>query len=69
VELNPSVHPFLEKKKIIVQRRRGVSMHLFPFPLARNKNNGNIESRILIVCAPCTMRPVYTLPTERKRLL
>jgi len=36
--------PYLEKKKIIVQRRRVFSML---FPLARNKENGNIESRIL----------------------
>jgi len=43
----------LDKKKII----------------ARNKENGNIESRILIGCAPYTMKPVYTLPAARKRLL
>jgi len=48
----------LEKKKIIVQRRRGFSLLLFPFPLARNKENGNIESRILIGFATCTMIPV-----------
>ena len=43
-------------------------MHLFPLPLARNKENGNIKSRIL-GCAPCTVIPVYTLPAARKRLL
>ena len=44
-------------------------MVLLPLPLARNKENGNIESRILIGCAPCTMIPVYTLLAARKRLL
>ena len=43
---------YFEKKKIIVQRRRGFSMLLFPLPCARNKKNGNIESRILIGCVP-----------------
>ena len=28
-------------------------MLLFPFPLARNNENGNIEKRILIGCALC----------------
>ena len=32
-----------------------------------SKENGNIESRILIGCAPCIMIPVYTLPAARKR--
>ena len=47
---------------------RGVSLLLFPLPLARNKENGNIESKILIgcECAPCTMIPVYTLLTQGK---
>jgi len=43
-------------------------MFLFPLPLARNKEKGNIESRIMIGCAPCTMIPVYTLLAARKRL-
>jgi len=34
--------PYLEKKKIIVQRSRGFSLLLFPLPLARNKENENI---------------------------
>jgi len=35
--------PFLGKeKKIIVQRRKGFSLSVFPHPFARNKNNGNI---------------------------
>ena len=34
---------YLEKKKIIVQRRRGFSIVLFPLPFARNKENVNIE--------------------------
>jgi len=58
-----------KKKKIIVQRRRGFSMLLFPLLLARNKENGIIESRILIGCAPFTMIPVYALLAARKRLL
>ena len=29
----------------------------------------NIESRILIGCAPCTMIQVYTLPAVRKKLM
>ena len=57
---------YLEKKKIIVQRRRGFSMLLFLLLFARNKENGNIESRILIGYAPCTMKPVYILPAARK---
>ena len=40
-----------------------------PPPIARKKENGNIESRILIGCAPCTMIPVYILPAARKRFL
>jgi len=52
-----AVHPIWKKKKIIVQRRRGFSLSLFSFPLAKNKENGNIESRILIGCALCTMLP------------
>jgi len=46
-----------------------LSLSLFSFPLARNKENGNRESRILIGYAPCTIIPVYTLPAARKRLL
>ena len=42
---------YFEKKKILVQRRRSFSLSLFPFHLARNKENVNIESRILIGCA------------------
>ena len=61
--------PYLEKKKIIVQRRRGFSMLLFPLPLARSKENGNIEFRILIGCVPYTMKSVYTLPAASKNLL
>ena len=41
-------------------------MLLFPLPLARNKENENIESRILIDCAPHTMILVYTLPAALK---
>jgi len=37
----------LGKRKIIVERGRGFSP-FYPFPLARNKENGNILSRILI---------------------
>ena len=44
-------------------------MLLFPLPLARNKENGNIKSKILIGCATCTMIPVYTLLAARTRLL
>jgi len=57
------------KKKTIVLRRRGLSKIFFPLPLARNKEDGNIESRILIGCSPCTMIPVYTSSVARKRLL
>ena len=41
-------------------------MLLFPLPFARNKENGNIESRIPIGYAPCTMKPVYILSAARK---
>ena len=60
--------PYLEKKKTIVQRGRGFFMLLFPFPLARNKENGNIKRRILIGCAPCTMIPVYTLSAGKEKI-
>jgi len=41
--------------------KEGFTMLLFPLLLARNKENGIIESRILIGCAPFTMIPVYAL--------
>ena len=44
-------------------------MLLFHFPLVGNKENGNIESRILIGCAPCTMILVFTLLDGWKKLL
>ena len=43
-------------------------MLLFPLLFARNKENGNIEFRILIDCVQYTMKPVYTLLAARKRL-
>jgi len=58
-----------KKKNLIVQRKRGFPMILFPLPFVRNKENRNIESRILIGCAPCTMIPVYTLLVARNRIL
>ena len=54
---------YLEKN-----RKRGFSMLLFPHPFARNNENGNIESRILIGCVPYTIKLVYTLPAARNRL-
>jgi len=54
-----------KKKKIIVQRRRGLTMLHFPIPLARNKD----PKAILIGCAACTIILVYTLLAARKRLL
>ena len=59
-----AVYTLLGKKKM--NKRRGFSMLLFPLPLARNKENENIESRILIDCAPRTMILVYTLPAALK---
>jgi len=60
------------KKEIIVQRGweggEG-SLLLFSFPFARNKENGNIESRIWIGCSPFTIIPVNTLLAARRRLL
>jgi len=53
---NMAVNPNWKKKKILVQRRRSFSLSFFPFPLARNKENGNIESRILIASAPFTIQ-------------
>ena len=41
-------------------------MVLFLLPFARNKENGNLKSRIPIGYAPCTMKPVYILPAARK---
>ena len=37
---NTAVHPTWENENIIVQRT-GVSLSFFPFPLGRNKENGN----------------------------
>jgi len=62
-----SIH-YLEKKKIILQRRRDFSASL-SLPLARNKENAKILSTILIGCATSTMITVYTLPAVRKRWL
>jgi len=47
-----------KKKKIIVL--------LFPFPLARNKENGSIESRILIGCEPCNDTGLYSAGFKEK---
>jgi len=56
---NMSVYTlYLEKKKIIVL--------LFPFPLARNKENGSIESRILIGCEPCNDTGLYSAGFKEK---
>ena len=52
-EQNPVWNSMTEKELFI-------SLTL-PLPRAGNKENGNIESRILIGCVPCTMIPVYTL--------
>ena len=41
-------------------------MLLIPHLLARNKENCNIESRILIVCPPCTMILQYSAGCEEK---
>ena len=38
-----------------------------PLTFAGNKENGNIESIILIGCVPWTMILVYTLVTARKK--
>ena len=53
-------------KRILVQRRRGFAPYLFPFPLARNKENGNIESRILMGCEPCTDTGLYSAGFKEK---
>jgi len=43
-------YTLLEKRKKIVGREGGgFSMLLSPFPLARNKENENMESMILII--------------------
>ena len=44
-------------------------MLLYPLPLARNRDNGNIENRVLIGCALCNMILVYILPAAGKNLL
>ena len=61
------VHPTWKKENMSIEKEGSLS--LFPFSLARNKENGNIESGILIGCAPCTMILDYTLLAARKRLL
>ena len=50
---NMAVHPARKKDNSFVKKNK----------------NGNIESKILIGCAPCTTITVYTLPAARKRLL
>ena len=65
-----AVHPTWKKENNSAEKEGfSFSMLLLPLPLARTKENGNIESRILINFAPCTMILVYTLPAARKRLL
>ena len=58
--------PYVEKKENHRQRGGGDSLLLFPLPLARNNQNGNIESRILIGCAPCPMKPVLLCRLQGK---
>ena len=60
--------PYLEKKKNNSAEKEGV-LSLFSFPLARNKENGNIESTILIGFGQFDMIPVYALLTARKKML
>ena len=62
-------YTLLGKKENNSAKKEGFLYALFPLPLARRKENGNIEFRILIGCVPYTMKPVYALPAARKRLL
>jgi len=57
-------YTLLGKKKYNSAEKKGF-LSLFPFPLARNNENANIDSRILIGYAPYTLIPVYTLPVAR----
>ena len=52
-ELSGSVHQ--KKGNNSAEKEDFLSLSLFSFPLARNKENGNRESRILIGYAPCTI--------------
>ena len=61
-------YTLLVKRENNSAEKEGFFMLLFPFPLTRNNENGNIENRIEIGCAPCTMTLVF-LPAVRKRLL
>ena len=63
-----AVHPTWKKRKLKCREDSFFSL-FFPLPLARNNENGNIESRILRGCASFTMIPVYTLPAARQRLI
>ena len=57
VRNNMAVHPTWKKENNSAEKEGFLSLSLFPFPLARNKENGKIESRILIGCTPFTIIP------------
>ena len=61
--------PHLEKKENNCAEREGFLYVSLPLPLARSKENGNIESKILMGCEPCIIIPVYNKSAARKRLL
>ena len=50
VWINMAVHPNWKKEEYNSAGSGGGSLLLFPFSLARNKENGNIESWILRLC-------------------
>ena len=58
-EIKHGSTPHLEKKENNSAEKEGFSVFLFPLPLARNKENGNIESWILK--GLCTMHYRYIL--------
>ena len=62
-------YTLLGKKENNSAEKEGFLSIFFLLPFARNKKNGNIESRIQIGCAPCAMKPVFTLPAASKTLL
>jgi len=64
-----SVHPTWKKENNSAEKEGCVCVSLFlalPIPFQQKQWNWNIERRILLGCAPCTMIQVYTLPAARR---
>ena len=59
-------YTLLRKKEINSAEKVVFFLSFFPLPLARNKENGSIESRILIGCEPCNDTGLYSAGFKEK---